>query len=216
MFRVVALGYWAGEIIDRLRATGTYDDIRFVFCDTDERQLMAHGNENDEHILLTDIAQCREAIHDDNELMAVLVTTLYEDCSLQYASEIMSELWNYADRTYCFATIPFYAGGKRDLALEILKKLTYWSDISVAQDMLKMPGSIFFIDYYDAIAKMLAMVLQHPRKGLSEDRDELPLGVWATETQMFMVLNAFYSNNPEMESYYNAGTFSFHKSTHEY
>lgn len=216
MFRVVALGYWAGEIIDRLRATGTYDDIRFVFCDTDERQLMAHGNENDEHILLIDIAQCREAVHDDNELMAILVTTLFEDCSLQYASEIMSELWNYADRTYCFATIPFYAGGKRDVALEVFKNLTYWSDISVAQDMLKMPGSTFFIDYDEAITKLLALVLRHPLKGLSEDRDKLPFGVWATEKQMFTALNAFYSNNPEMASYYDAGTFSFHKSTHEY
>ena len=158
MFRVVALGYWAGEIIDRLRATDTYDDIRFVFCDTDERQLMAHGNENDEYILLTDIAQCREAIHDDNELMAVLVTTLCEDCSLQYASEIMYELWNYADRTYCFATIPFYAGGKREAAMEVFKTITYWSDISVAQDMLKMPDSIFFIDYYDAIAFAIAVI----------------------------------------------------------
>lgn len=216
MFRVVALGYWAGEIIDMLRATYTYNDIRFVFCDTDERQLMAHGNENDEHILLTDIAQCREAIHDDNELMAVLVTTLYEDCSLQYASEIMSELRNYADRTYCFATIPFYAGGKRDAALEVFKNLTYWSDISVAQDMLKMPASTFFIDYYDAIAKLLALVLRHPSKCFRSKNRDLPFGVWATEKQMFMVLNAVYSNNPEMESYYNAGTFSFHKSTHEY
>lgn len=216
MFRVVALGYWAGEIIDRLRADGTYDDIRFVFCDTDERQLMAHGNETDEHILLTDIAQCREAIHDDNELMAVLVTTLDEDCSLRYASEIMSELWNYADRTYCFATIPFYAGGKRDAALEVFKNLTYWSNISVAQDMLRMPGSTFFIDYYDAITKLLALVLRHPRKGFSDDREKVPFGIWATKKQMFMALNAFYSNNPDMECYYNAGTFSFHESTHEY
>jgi len=216
MFRIVALGYWAGEIIDRLRVSGTYDDIRFVFCDTDERQLMAHGNEKDEHILLTDIAQCREAIHDDNEPMSVLVTTLHEDCSLQYASKIMSELWNYADRTYCFATIPFYAGGKRDAALEVFKSLTYWSDISIAQDMLKMPDSTFFIDYYDAIAKLLALVLQHPRKGLNEDRDKLPFGVWATEKQLFMALNAFYSTNPEMGSYYKAKTFSFHKSTHEH
>lgn len=216
MFRVVALGYWAGEIIDRLQATGTYEDIRFVFCDSDGKQLMAHGNENDEHILLTDIAQCREAIHDDNELMAVLVTTLYEDCSLRYASEIMSELWNYADRTYCFATIPFYAGGKREAAIEVFKSITYWSDISVAQDMLKVPGSTFFIDYYDAIAKLLALVLKHPRKDLSEDTDKLPFGVWATEKQVFMAFNAFYFNNPEMESYYEAGAFSFHKSTYEY
>lgn len=216
MFMVVALGYWAGEIIDRLRADGTYDDIRFIFCDTDEGQLMAQGNENDEHILLTDIAQCREAIHDDNERMGVLVTTLNEDCSLQYASEVMSELWNCADRTYCFATIPFYAGGKRVAAIEVFKATTCWSDISIAQDMLKMPDSNFFIDYYDAIAKLLALVLKHPRKGLSEDRDKLPFGVWATEKQVFMALNAFYSNNHEMESYYNAGTFSFHKSTHEY
>ncbi len=79
-----------------------------------------------------------------------------------------------------------------------------------------MPDSTFFIDYYDAIAKLLALVLQHPRKGLSEDRDKLPFGVWATEKQLFMALNAFYSTNPEMGSYYKAKTFSFHKSTHEH
>lgn len=214
MFRVVALGYWAGEIIDRLRATGTYDDIRFVFCDTDERQLMAHGSEIDEHILLSDIVQCREAIHDDNELMAVLVTMLSEDCSLKYATEIMSELRNNANRTYCFATIPFYAGGKRDAALEVFKKLTYWSDISVAQDMLKMPDSVFFIDYYEAIAKLLVLVLEHPHKCFSSDQRDLPYGVWATEKQMFMALSAMYSNNPSMKEYYEAGTFLFHKSKH--
>lgn len=216
MVRVISLGYWAGEIIDRLRAASTYDDVRFVFCDTDERQLMAHGDENDEHILLTGIAQCRESIHDDDELMAVLVATLSEDCSLKYATEIMSELWNNADRTYCLATIPFYAGGKRDAAIEVFRNLTYWSDISVAQDMHKMPDSVFFIDYYDAMTKFLALILNHPRKGLSEDRDDLPFGIWATEKQMFMALNAFYSNNPAMKSYYDAGTFSFHASTHKY
>lgn len=210
------MGYWAGEIIDRLRATGRYDDIQFVFCDTDERQLMGHGNEKDENILLTDIAQCREAIHDDKGQMAVLVTTLNEACSLQYASEIMSELWNCTNRTYCFAIIPFGAGGKRDSAIEVFNSLTYWSDISVAQDMHTMPGSVFFIDYYDAISKFIAMVLEHPRMCFGSANRDLPYGVWATEKQMFMALNAFYSNNPEMECYYNAGTFSFHKSTHEH
>lgn len=213
MFRVVALGYWAGEIVDMLRVTGTYDDIRFVFCDTDNDRLMSQGNEDDEHILLTDIAQCREAIHDDNELMAVLVTDLSEDCSRMYAAEIMSELWDYADRTYCFATIPFHAGGKRESATEVIKWLTYWSDITVLQDMLKMPESVFFINYYNGIARLLDLVLSHPHKGRSSDLDDLPFGVWATEKQLCMALNAMYSNN--MPEYYEAGTFSFHKSKHE-
>lgn len=43
MYRVVALGAVAGEIVDRLRATGNYDDIRFVYCDTDKEHLMSHG-----------------------------------------------------------------------------------------------------------------------------------------------------------------------------
>lgn len=214
MFRVVILGYWAGFIVEELRATGIYDDIRFVFCDTDYDRLMSQGNDDDEHILLTDMAQCREAIHDDNELMAVLLTDLSEDSSRMYAAEIMSELWNYADRTYCFATIPFYAGGKRESATEVIKWLTYWSDITVLQDMRKMPESVFFINYYNGIAGLLDLVLSHPRKGLSQDCDELPFGVWATEKQLWMALNAMYSNN--MPEYYDAGTFSFHKSTHEY
>ena len=91
MFRVVALGYRAGMIVDRLRARKNYDDIRFVYCNADSRLLSEWGKEEDEHILLTDIAQCREAIHDDCELMAILVTCLDEDCSQKYASEIMYE-----------------------------------------------------------------------------------------------------------------------------
>lgn len=106
MYRVIALGHEAGEIVDQLRRTGIYDDIRFVFCDTEPNRLKTHGRDDDEHILLTGIAQCREAIHDDCELMAVLVTSLEEDDSLKYAMEIMYELWSYADYTYCFATTP--------------------------------------------------------------------------------------------------------------
>lgn len=214
MFRVVTLGYWAGVIVTELRAMGKYDDIRFVFCDTDYDLLMSQGYENDEHILLTDMAQCREAIHDDNELMAVLVTDLSEDCSRMYAAEIMSELWNYADHTYCFATIPFNAGGKRESAIEVFNQLANWSDITVMQDFRKMPESVFFIDYYNGIARLLDLVLSHPKNGLSEERDKLPFGVWANEKQLWMALNAMYSNN--MPEYCEAGTFSFHKSTHEY
>uniref|UniRef100_UPI0025B0F4A7 hypothetical protein n=1 Tax=Paramuribaculum intestinale TaxID=2094151 RepID=UPI0025B0F4A7 len=79
MFRVVALGYRAGMIVDRLRAKKNYDDIRFVYCNSDRRLLSELGKDEDEHIFLTDIAQCRKAIHDDNELMAVLVTCLGND-----------------------------------------------------------------------------------------------------------------------------------------
>lgn len=44
MYRAVALGYWAGEIIDRFRTDSTYDDVRFVFCDTEENWFMSHGS----------------------------------------------------------------------------------------------------------------------------------------------------------------------------
>ncbi|WP_305150585.1 hypothetical protein, partial [uncultured Duncaniella sp.] len=88
MFRVVTLGYRAGMIVDRLRAKKNYDDIRFVYSNTDSRLLHEWGKEEDEHILLTDIAQCRESIHDDNELMAVLVTCLGNDLG--------NDSWKYA------------------------------------------------------------------------------------------------------------------------
>lgn len=96
MFRVIALGYRAGMIVDRLRAKKNYDDIRFVYCNTDRRLLPEWGKEEDEHILLTDITQCRKAIHVDNERMAILVTCLGDYIigysSWEFSSEIMSEL----------------------------------------------------------------------------------------------------------------------------
>lgn len=58
------------------------------------------------------------------------------------------------------------------------------------------------------------------RAGMIVDRlrarkeyEELPFGVCETE-QLLKEMNAMYSNN--MPEYYKAGTFSFHKSTHEY
>lgn len=214
MFRVVALGYRAGMIVDRLRAKKKYEDIRFVYCNSDSRLLSGHVGKEDEHILLTDIAQCREAIHDDNELMAILVTCLDEDCSRIYASEIMSELWNYADHSYCIASLPFVAGGHRPAAIEEFNRITYWADITVLQDDLKEPYRYHLLDLGIGIIRFLDMLLSHPRKGKSSQLDELPFGVWATEKQLWMALNAMYSNN--MPEYYEAGTFSFHKSTHEY
>lgn len=219
MFRVVALGYRAGMIVDRLRARKKYDDIRFVYCNTNKDLLSEWGSEEDEHIHLRTMTQCREAIHDDNELMAVLVTCLgYDlgpsDTSREYAAEIMSELWNYADHTYCFATVPFAPGGHRPSALEIFKSLTYWSDISVLQDDLNEPYNYDPLGMDEGLARFLDLVLSHPYKGRSSERDELPFGVWATEKQLWTALSAMYSNN--MPEYYKAGTFSFHKSTHEY
>lgn len=43
MYRVIALGHEAGEIVDQLRSAGIYDDIRFVFCDTELNRLKTHG-----------------------------------------------------------------------------------------------------------------------------------------------------------------------------
>ena len=219
MFRVIALGYRAAEIVDRLRANKSYEDIRFVYCNANEDFLSDVGRENDEHIHLKNIVQCREAIHDDNDRMAVLVTCLgYDwgpsDTSREYAAEIMSELWNCADRTYCFATVPFAPGGHRPSAFEIFNSLTYWSDISVLQDDLKEPYMIDVLSMDKGLVRFLDLILSHPRKGRSSEREEIPFGVWATEEQRWMALNAMYSNN--MPEYYKAGTFSFHKSTHEY
>ena len=213
-YRVVALGYFAGEIVDQLRAKDTYDDIKFVYCDSDERRLMAHGGENDEHILLTNMTQCREAIHSDNDFMSVLVTDLNEDSSRQYAVEIMYELWSYAERAYCFASIPSWAGGKRDSADEVFKEITDCSDLTILQDNLKQGEDVFFINRDLGTVHFLDLLLSHPKKALSSECDELPFGAWATEKQILTALNAMYSNN--MPEYYKAGTFSFHKSTHEY
>lgn len=215
MYRVVALGYRAGLIVDRLRARGKYDDIRFVYCNTDNNFSHQRGNENDEHILLTSISQCREAIHDDNELMAVLVTCLGNDfdCSWKYASEIMGELWDYADRTYSFASIPFMAGGQRDSAVKVFKELTCWSDVSVLQDDLKEPYNKVPLDMDNGLVYLLDVVLSHYHKGRNSDFDELPFGVWATDNQVMMALRAVYSNSRKMSEYYKAGTFSFHEGT---
>lgn len=216
MFRVVALGYRAGMIVDRLRAKKNFDDIRFVYCNSDRRLLSELGKDEDEHIFLTDIAQCRKAIHDDNELMAVLVTCLGDYISgyssWEYSSEIMSELWNYADHSYCITSLPFWAGRQRPAAIEMFKKITYWSDITVLQDDLKDPYN-FCLNLYCGMVRFLDLLLSHPQKGRSSELGDLPFGVWATKKQLLTALNAMYSNN--MPEYYEAGTFSFHKSTHE-
>lgn len=214
MYRVVALGNWAGCVVDRLRETGIYDDIRFVFCDTDDRRLAAHGNKEDEHILLTNLAQCREAIHDDCELMAVLVVDL-EEIAREYVIEIIYELWGYADYTYCFATGPALeeitkGAGK---TAELFKWITDYSVITVYQDDSCLPEGL---DRNDGIAQLLGLVLNHPSKYKSDEREEVPFGVWATDKQLFMALQAVYSNHAQTQGYYEAESFTFHKSTHEY
>lgn len=215
MYRVIALGYRAGLIVDRLRAKGKYDDIKFVYCNTDKNLLQNCGNENDEHILIEDYGQCREAVHSDNEFMAVLVTCLGNDfdCSWKYASIIIGELWDYADRTYSFASLPFMAGGQRDYAVEVFKELTCWSDICVLQDDLKEPYNATPVYMDKGLVCLLDIVLNHANKGISSDYDELPFGVWATRQQLMMVLRAAYSNYSKMSEYYKAGTFSFHEGT---
>lgn len=215
MYRVIALGHEAGEIVDQLRSAGIYDDIRFVFCDTELNRLKTHGRDNDEHVLLTGIAQCREVIHDDCELMAVLVTSLEDEDLLKYAVEIMYELWSYADYIYCFATTP-YADAvreKRGPLVDAFNWITDYSIITVLQDNSRVPEDL---GRNKGMARLLESVLQHPRKGLSEDCDELPFGVWATEKQLYMALQAVYSNYPGLSGYYDAEVFSFHKSTHNY
>lgn len=214
MYRVVALGDWAGCVVDRLRENGIYDDIRFVFCDTDERRLAAHGNKEDEHILLNNLTQCREAIHDDCELMAVLVVDL-EEIAREYVIEIIYELWGYADYTYCFATGPALeeitkGAGK---TAELFKWITDYSVITVYQDDSCLPGGL---DRNDGIAQLLGLVLNHPSKYKSDEREEVPFGVWATDKQLFMALQAVYSNHAQTQGYYEAESFTFHKSTHEY
>ncbi|MBD5197516.1 MAG: hypothetical protein HDS89_08740 [Bacteroidales bacterium] len=215
MYRVIALGYRAGMIVDRLRARKHYDDIRFVYCNANEDLLSEWGNDEDEHIHLKNMEQCREAIHDDNELMAVLVTCLGNDndSSRKYAVEIMGELWDYADHVYCFATIPYPAGGQRDSAIEIFNSLTDWSELTVLQDDLKEPYNYDPLWMDKGLVRFLELILSRPKKGGTFDYDEVPFGVVATDEQLLKALNAMYSNN--MPEYYMAGTFSFHESTHD-
>ena len=57
MYRVIALGHEAGEIVDQLRSNDIYDDIRFLFCDTESNRLKTHGRDDDKRVLLTGIAR---------------------------------------------------------------------------------------------------------------------------------------------------------------
>ena len=50
MYRVIALGHEAGEIVDQLRSNGIYDDIRFLFCDTESNRLKTHGRDDDKRV----------------------------------------------------------------------------------------------------------------------------------------------------------------------
>lgn len=95
----------------------------------------------------------------------------------------------------------------------MFKKITYWSDITVLQDDLKDPYNFTCLNLYRGMVRFLDLLLSHPQKGRSYELDDLPFGVWATEKQLWMALNAMYSNN--MPEYYEAGTFSFHKSTRD-
>lgn len=215
MYRVVALGEWAGVVVDRLRENGFYDDIRFVFCDTDDRRLAAHGNKEDEHILLTNLARCSEAIHDDCELMAVLVVDL-EEIAREYVIDIIYELWGYADYSYCFATGPELSEITEGVGknAELFKWITdHSNNMTVFQDKSKLPVSF---DRYNGMSQLLGLILHHPHKGKSNEREDVPFGVWATEKQLFTALQTVYSNHAQMQGYYNAGSFTFHKSTHEY
>ncbi|MBD5201149.1 MAG: hypothetical protein HDS74_01550 [Bacteroidales bacterium] len=216
MYRVVALGYRAGMIVDRLRARKHYDDIRFVYCNANEDLLSEWGNDEDEHIHLKSIAQCREALHDDCELMTVLVTCLGSDgdSSRVFAAEIMNELWDYADYTYCFATIPYPAGRQRDSAIEIFNLLTDYSDLTVLQDDLKEPYNYDPLGMDKGLIRFLELILSRPEKGETFDYEEVPFGVTTDNERLLMAMENLYSK--EMPEYYKAGTFSFHKSTHEY
>ncbi len=215
MCRVVALGHWAASVVDRLRSIGNFDDIRFVYSDTDKERLMSHGNNNDEHILLTSLEQCREAIRKDCEFMTGLVTDLGDRATLKYVADIVYELWGHADYTYCFVTAPKLENTiviKEEYA-KLFRWITDHSLITVLQDRSRLPENL---DSYHGIALLLGLVLHHPRKGTSDERNELPFGVLATEKQLYMAFQAMYSNNPQIQGYYDAATFSFHKSTHEY
>lgn len=215
---VIALGYRAALIVDRLRFRKQYEGIRFVYCNADRDLLKDCGNEDDEHILLTDVAQCIEDIHEEKVLMSVLVSCLgndlyYKNFSWKYASVIMEELWKHSDHTYCFASLPFWAGGQRDLGIEEFKKLTYWSDITVLQDDLKEPNRYWGYGMDEGLVDLLDLILRPIHGDLSQGCDKVPFGVWATQKQLITAFMAKYSNN--MPEYYKEGTFSFHKSTHE-
>lgn len=213
-YRVVALGRRAALIVDRLRSKKRYGGIRFVYCNTDSDELKDSGWKGDERILLTDIAKCRNAIRGDKERMVVLVSSLgndftYKNLSWKYAAEIMAELSSHSERSYCFVSIPFWAGGQRNSGMEVFNQLTDRGNIIVLQDDLKAPYRYSFGYIDEGLGSLLEMVLQPMRHGRRKKCRGRPFGVWATEKQVLTALLAKYSNN--MPEYYKEGTFSFHK-----
>ena len=104
MFRVVALGYRAGMMVDRLRAKKNYDDIRFVYCNTDSSQLHDRVKALESRLPL--VMDCQD-FDDDYELEGTLrycfnsedsVLKLEDDC--EYGSDFTLMIKLIADLGY--------------------------------------------------------------------------------------------------------------------
>lgn len=218
MIRVVAVGNGAGNIVDQLRKTKTFPDVEFLFCDTDKEALDRHGIAEDKHVLLTpNMEQLRKDVHADNAPGTVLVCCLGGHATSKYALEIAQELRDSSDKAYCVASIPAsYEGAERIAnAMRVFEQITGQCGISILQNNDNVPGCLNISQMDNGIVCLLDLLLSHPKKGTSKEDAELPFAVWATANQVNMALNALYSNNPELASYYEMGTFSFHKKSED-
>lgn len=206
--RVIAVGDKAGRIVDYLRQEDDYDNVDFWFLGSTGSGLLSHGYLTEPHIHLGKVFNTKyiEAIHVDNELAAIVIASLDEQISQTFLYDIVGEVWNYADKVYCFVMLPPTKEGteRRNNAIDLFHRITDLSDITVFQDNKDLPDNV---NYEEGMAQLVKCCLDHP---FDEEAHELmTIAEWATVKQMWAILNSYVVH--QMPAYLEAATFSFHK-----
>ena len=208
--RVIAIGNKAGRIVDYLRQENDYDNAEFWFCGTKVSNILRHGYLAEPHILFSKKFNTKyiEAIHVDNEMVAIVIASLDETISRIYLYDVVGEVWNYADKVYCFLTLPTDKDGveSRNRAIDLFHKITDRSYLTVLHDCKDIPEGVLF---EDGMAQLVKCCLEYPDADNEEVHELMTTAEWATVKQMWAILNSYVVN--KMPAYLEAATFSFHK-----
>jgi len=209
MIRVIAVGNGGGNIVDCLREKEDFKDVEFWYCDSDKADLMGHGQDTDRHILFGRDFHIKyiDDIHVENEFVAIVVACLGGQMTSTYLYDIVGESWGFADKVYCFVTLPIrFDMERRNKAIEIFHNITDWSDITILQDNAELPENT---QQNDGMAQLLTCCLRNPKNGTSEDRELFTTAELVTVKRMWVILNSYVVNR--MPEWFEAATFSFHK-----
>lgn len=207
---VITVGNKAGRIVDYLRQENDYDNAEFWFIGSAKSELLSHGYLTEPHIHFGKAFNTKyiEAIHVDNEMAAILIASLDEDITQTFLYDIVGEVWNYADKVYCFLTLPTAKDGveSRNIAIDLFHRITDWSDITVLHDCEDIPEGALF---EEGMVQLVKCCLEDPDADNEEAHGLMTTAEWATVKQMWAILNSYVVN--QMPAYWEAATFSFHK-----